>query len=110
MLPSRASAPLSPADLCHAIIGRKPFTAEGWVFELKHDGYRAFVRRSGSAVELLSRNGRSMARAFPEIVAALASVPDAVLDVELVVPDNVGLSDFEELRRRSLMKRLKIIQ
>jgi ATP-dependent DNA ligase len=37
-------------------------------------------------------------------------VPDAVLDVELVVPDNVGLSDFEELRRRSLMKRLKIIQ
>ena len=59
---------------------------------------------------MLPRNGRSKARAFPEIVAALASVPDAVLDAELVVPDNVGRSDFEELRRRSLLKRLPIIQ
>jgi ATP-dependent DNA ligase len=41
-------------------LAEKPFTAEGWLFELKHDGFRAFVR-SGSAVQLLSRIGRSVA-------------------------------------------------
>jgi ATP-dependent DNA ligase len=41
-------------------LAEKPFTAEGWLFELKHDGFRAFVR-SRSAVEFLSHNGRSVA-------------------------------------------------
>ena len=97
---------LSPSDLCHAVLRRKPFTDEGWLFELKHDGFRAFVRRSASGVELLSRNARSMAKAFPEIVAAIATLPDAVLDAELIVPDSAGRSDFGELQRRSLMRKL----
>ena len=95
---------LSPADLCHAVLLRKPFTAEGWLWELKHDGFRAFVRHS-KTVELLSRNGRSMANAFPEIAAAIATLPLGVFDGELVVPDSSGRSDFGELQRRSIMKR-----
>ena len=101
---------LSPADLCHATLRPKPFTEEGWLFELKHDGFRAFVRRAGSMVELSSRNGRSMAKAFPELVAAIAALPDVVLDAELVVPDSAGRSDFSALQRRSLMRRLPTIE
>jgi len=96
---------LSPADLCRAVLRKKPFTAEGWLWELKHDGFRAFVRHSPSGIELLSRNSRSMAEAFPDIVAAIATLPHGVFDGELVVPDSVGRSDFSELQRRSIMKR-----
>jgi hypothetical protein len=35
--------------------------ADGSLWELKHDGFHAFVRHSSVTVELLSRNGRSMA-------------------------------------------------
>lgn len=100
---------LSPADLCHATLARKPFTAEGWLFELKHDGFRAFVRRTRSDVELLSRKGRSMAGSFPEIVSAIRTLPSAVLDAELIVPDSAGRSDFGEVQRRSLMRKLVTI-
>src|SRR5437764_10279019 len=102
--------PIAASDLCHPTLGRAPFTAEGWLFELKHDGYRALVIKSGARVELLSRWGRSMSHAFPEIVAAVATLPgDAVLDAELVVPDAAGRSDFAELRRRALLQRPRMI-
>ena len=100
--------PMSPtmltnAHLCHPMIARAPFTREGWVFELKHDGFRALARKDGTTVQLLSRTGRSMTSAFPEVVRALAQLPgDVVLDGELVVPTGEGRSDFEELRRRAL--------
>ena len=101
---------LSPADLCAPIVRSRPFSAEGWLFELKHDGFRTFVRRKGPEVELLSRNGFPLARSFPEvIVAALANMPDAVLDAELIIPDSAGRSDYGELQRRSLMRRLTTI-
>jgi bifunctional non-homologous end joining protein LigD len=51
-----------------------------------------------------------MAKAFPDIVTVIASLPDVVLDAELVVPDARGRSDFGELQRRSLMRRLPIIE
>jgi bifunctional non-homologous end joining protein LigD len=106
----QAKLELSPKDLCAPILRSKPFTAEGWLFEPQHDGFRAFLRRVGPEVELLSRNGFPLARAFPEIVtAALAGLPDAVLDAELVVPDSDGRSDFGELQRRWAMRRLTTI-
>jgi hypothetical protein len=92
------------ADLCHPTLARAPFTREGWIFELKHDGFRAFAR-AGAAPEFRSRWGRSLAEAFPEVVDALARLPDAALDGELIVPDREGRSDFEMLRRRSLTRR-----
>jgi ATP-dependent DNA ligase len=51
-----------------------------------------------------------MAKAFPEIMTAIAALPDVVLDAELVVPNLRGRSDFGELQRRSLMCRLPIIE
>jgi ATP-dependent DNA ligase len=46
---------------------------------------------------------------LPEISTALAGLPHAVLDAELIVPDANGKSDFEELRRRNLLQRPRMI-
>jgi len=31
---------------------RTPFTRDSWIFEWKHDGFRAFARRAGAGVQL----------------------------------------------------------
>ena len=59
-----------------------------WSFEVKWDGWRAIVQRSGTVVRLISRNGRDLSEAFPELVEALTNgirTGDAVLDGEIVV-------------------------
>jgi ATP-dependent DNA ligase len=73
----------------------------GWMFEPKWDGYRCLVFRDGDEVELWSRHGRSFNRYFPELPAPLrAQLPArVVVDGELVVPDDDGLS-FDLLGQR----------
>ena len=74
---------------------------DGWQFEPKWDGFRAIASRLGAHVELRSKSGKSLARYFPEIVAALqntASV-DYVLDGELILPVD-GVLSFDALQAR----------
>ena len=52
-----------------------PFSRENWIFELKYDGFRCLVRKVGSRVELLSRNGKPLNRSFPDGVAAIERLP-----------------------------------
>ncbi|TMG95246.1 MAG: DNA ligase, partial [Betaproteobacteria bacterium] len=90
----------------HPTLHAAPFTAGGWLFEMKLDGFRALARRRDADVELLSRTGRSMGNEFPEIVAALERIPGAwALDAELVVPDERGHPSFERTRRRGVVRR-----
>lgn len=74
---------------------------DDWIHEVKFDGYRilAFVR--DDAVRLLTRNGNDWSRKFPEIRDALqaATLPDAILDGEIVALDKAGLSHFQNLQR-----------
>ena len=73
----------------------------GWLYEPKWDGFRCIVFRDHDEVELWSRNGRSLVRYFPEIVAPLRdSLPErAVVDGELVIATPRGL-DFDLLSLR----------
>src|SRR6266702_1500113 len=66
---------------------------EGWQYEPKWDGFRCIARRNGKRVDLLGRSGKSLARYFPEIVAALAKLEPRrfVLDGELVIPTGATL-------------------
>ena len=50
-----------------------------------------------------------MFRCCATIVAAPEQLPPATLDAELVVPDAYGRSDFEEVRRRNLLQRPRMI-
>src|SRR2546427_10166789 len=85
----------------------RPFTKAGWLFELKLDGYRVRAARDGGEAHLITRNGRDIAEAFPEIARALAALPydDVILDGELVVPDDAGRPRFQRLQNRARVSR-----
>ncbi|HEX6133591.1 MAG TPA: DNA ligase D [Longimicrobiales bacterium] len=91
---------------------RDPFDDDGWVFELKYDGYRVLGARQARGVALRSRNGNDMTRALPEIADALARLPygDFIVDGEVVVHDEAGLPSFQRLQKRARLTRSLDIQ
>lgn len=77
----------------------KPFDNEGWIFEVKWDGYRAIAEVEKGKVSLYSRNLISFNDKYPSIVEALEGFGhDVVLDGEVVVLDENGVSDFQGLQ------------
>ena len=74
----------------------------GWRFEMKWDGFRAIARISGDEVTLTSRNGLDLTPTFPELaVLAEAVRGDAVLDGEIVAPDEHGVPRFARIQQRA---------
>jgi bifunctional non-homologous end joining protein LigD len=80
-----------------------PFSREGWLFELKHDGVRILAARTATgAVTLYYRTGRDTTATFPEIARAVAHLPcdDFIIDGEVVALDEHGIASFELLQKR----------
>ena len=96
---------ITPDDLCVPSKGQAPFTREGWIFELKYDGFRIIATHRGRYASLLTRRGTDFTEQFPELVTELRQLPDVVLDCELVMLDDQGVPRFESLVRRSRLKR-----
>ncbi|HUF74983.1 MAG TPA: DNA ligase D [Longimicrobiales bacterium] len=80
----------------------RPFTREGWIFELKYDGYRLLAERHGREPYLRSRAGHALTATFPEIARAVRGLPyeGLVLDGEVVVNDLEGRPSFSRLQKR----------
>jgi bifunctional non-homologous end joining protein LigD len=100
----RAMVPIEAVAPMLAEARERPFSAAGWVFELKYDGYRLLAGRSGAAaVRLLYRSGRDATAQFPELAQAVAALPFAalVLDAEAVALDAAGRPSFGLLQRRA---------
>src|SRR5512138_2718305 len=78
------------------------FTRDGWLFELKLDGYRLLACKRGGTALLLTRNGNDYTDVFPEIARAVQALPlDSVLiDGEVVVLDAAGKPSFSLLQQR----------
>jgi ATP-dependent DNA ligase len=76
-------------------------TGAEWQYEPKWDGFRCLVFRNGDKIFLQSKNGHSLARYFPDVVANVAKLSQQqfVLDGELVIPIGGALS-FDELQLR----------
>lgn len=75
-----------------------PFDDEGWLFEIKWDGYRAIAVKNDT-IELISRKNISFNEAYPSIVTALARLPGQfILDGEIVILDKQGRSRFQLLQ------------
>jgi bifunctional non-homologous end joining protein LigD len=83
-----------------------PFTAAGWFFELKLDGYRVLGAWDGTA-RLLSRNGNDLSSGFPEVIRALTALPfnRLLLDGEVVALDEAGRPSFQRLQQRARLRR-----
>lgn len=80
----------------------EPFDHPDWIFELKHDGFRAVAYVSNGECVLVSRTNyryKSFTRLCSAIPKQLA-VANAVLDGEIVTLDDDGRSQFKELLYR----------
>src|SRR3954466_11514722 len=77
----------------------KPFDEEGWQYEVKWDGYRAVAYLHDGKVELKSRNNKSFDEKFYPIHTELEKLNlEAVLDGEIIVADEKGVSNFGNLQ------------
>jgi bifunctional non-homologous end joining protein LigD len=84
-----------------AVAGGLPSAGDGWAVEMKWDGVRALAHVAGGRVRLVSRTGRDMSGAYPELQGLAAAVGrPAVLDGEIVAFDGGTWPSFEALAPR----------
>jgi bifunctional non-homologous end joining protein LigD len=90
----------------------RAFTREGWIFELKLDGYRLLASKSGGKTLLLTRNGNDYTNVFPEVARAFNALPldDCIVDGEVVVLDAHGRPSFSMLQQRGRLHSLTEIR
>ncbi|WP_395748635.1 non-homologous end-joining DNA ligase [Prosthecobacter sp.] len=77
---------------------------DGWIYEVKFDGFRALTIHEGGRTSLISRTEKDMTHKFPAITEALdaLSLPDCILDGEIVALDEKGRSSFQRLQAYDL--------
>lgn len=77
-------------------------SGEGWWFELKWDGVRCLLHKSGNGITLINRNGRDITERYPDLVEAGRTLPyeQVCLDGEIVAFDASGRPDFTLLASR----------
>ncbi len=77
----------------------KPFSDSNWSYEIKWDGYRALAFINKGKVDLKSRNDKSFNKKFYSVLNAMKQWKiNAVIDGEIVVTDNKGVSSFGTLQ------------
>ncbi len=86
---------------CLALLKPKAPTGSDWIYEIKWDGYRLQLNKSGTDVTIITRGGHDWTDRFPTIVEAAKALPvgTVILDGEAVVLDEVGRSDFSALQQ-----------
>ena len=84
----------------------EPFSHPDWLFEIKWDGFRSFVRIEQGKCRLVSRKGNDFKsfRTLNECLLQELTIGSAVLDGEIVSLNEEGKPDFRDvlLRRGKL--------
>ncbi|TMI89137.1 MAG: DNA ligase D [Bacteroidetes bacterium] len=94
----KASFPKTVRPMLATLVD-KPFDEPGWQYEIKWDGYRAVAMINKGKVDLISRNNKSFNEKFYPIVDTLKKWKiDAVIDGEVVVLNEKGISNFGSLQ------------
>ncbi len=83
-------------QLCKSV--DSPPASARWIHEIKFDGYRMQLRVRGGAASLRTRSGLDWTDKFPAIAKAAKSLPDTILDGEIVALDEVGAPNFAALQ------------
>ncbi|WP_347550805.1 non-homologous end-joining DNA ligase [Pseudalkalibacillus hwajinpoensis] len=80
--------------------------SEGWIYEVKYDGYRAILDWDGETIQITSRNGHHLNKRFQILHDALSSlfvtynIIPCCLDGEICILKNEYCADFESLHKR----------
>ncbi len=103
--PRLAKAPARPAaalpdfiapQLCQSV--ERPPPGAGWGHEIKFDGYRVQLRIQDGRATLKTRKGLDWTGKFGAIANAARSLPDAIIDGEIVALEENGAPDFAALQ------------
>jgi len=104
--PPGVTAPQGPASVPAdtpfqlATLSAAPPAGEGWLHEIKYDGYRVRLVVEGGAARVLTRGGQEWNDRMGALARAAAALPvtSALLDGEAVVFGADGTPDFGELQ------------
>jgi len=95
-----AKMPLFLAPQLATLVDEAP-AGEGWIYEVKYDGYRIVARIEKDDVKLFTRNGNDWSSRLAPLAAQIRDLglKSAWLDGEIVVPDDAGRPSFQLLQR-----------
>jgi bifunctional non-homologous end joining protein LigD len=78
----------------------KAFDREGWIFEIKWDGYRAVAEVNGKNSRLYSRNGLAFENEYAVVFEELKRIKKKmVLDGEIVAFGENGMPSFQAIQQ-----------
>jgi ATP-dependent DNA ligase len=86
----------SRPQLCQSV--SRPPTGTGWLHEIKSDGYRVQLRVQNGKVSLKTRKGLDWTAKFRVIAEEAASLPDTIIDGEIVALNENGAPNFAALQ------------
>ena len=78
----------------------EPPAGEGWLHEIKYDGYRTQIVIDADGARAFTRNGHDWSDKYAPLLKAvgLLGCLRAIVDGEVIVQDEAGRSDFPALR------------
>jgi bifunctional non-homologous end joining protein LigD len=79
----------------------KPPEGDGWIHEVKFDGYRSQIIIDHVDVRIFTRRGLDWTSRYRDIALAakLLNAESAIIDGEIIVTNGAGLPDFAALRK-----------
>ncbi|WP_439394469.1 DNA ligase D [Bradyrhizobium sp. PMVTL-01] len=83
-------------QLCTSV--ERPPAGAGWCHEIKFDGYRVQLRVEDGEATLKTRKGLDWTDKFSAIAKEAASLPDVMIDGEIVALDHNGAPNFSSLQ------------
>jgi len=83
-------------QLCKSV--SRPSPGQGWVHEIKLDGYRMQLRVDGGEAVMRTRKGLDWTAKFSAVAEAAERLPDCIVDGEVVALDQNGTPDFSALQ------------
>ena len=76
----------------------RPPEGDGWLHEIKFDGYRVQLRIEGNGVTIKTRKGLDWTEKFAAIAKEARTLPDGLIDGEIVALDADGVPNFSTLQ------------
>jgi bifunctional non-homologous end joining protein LigD len=75
-------------------------SGNGWMHEIKFDGYRALIAAAGAEIHVFTRNGLDWTDKFAPLVTQFAALdlPPCLIDGEITASDPEGNPDFSALQ------------
>jgi len=83
-------------ELCISV--EQPPSGDGWGHEIKFDGYRVQLRVEDGEARVKTRKGLDWTDKFAAIAKQASSLPDVLIDGEIIALDRKGVPNFAALQ------------